>query len=1178
MRLTPDVDIPESLLEAAANGDLVLFVGAGASYNAPSSLPLFSGLASRIGQLHDDPYDEGEPADAYLGRLEDLHASVREQVRRIIQPSTSAPNSTHKAIAQLASACKTPKVVTTNFDEHVTTAARELACDIGEQYNAPAVPLGRSFRGLVHLHGAVSRDAQDLVFTDADFGRAYLTDGWARRFVQDLFLNNTVLFIGYSHDDTVMKYLARGLPPQTRRFAFTTESDTSKWANLGISPIPYPPAEQHAALPEALSAWARYLNQGLLDQRERIIDIITSGPPKLPVDADYLTSALMQPVGVRTFAEHARGTDWLTWAESKQSFRSLFEFHETESDHRRELSAWFVDNYLSQGDFFEEGLRTLARLGPGASSELADAIAFGAMRSRHEPNLVKRLSLLGLSWIETSPAAGFRSRSNFYNTELRGSDLLLFFRALLDSRLQMAENRPWFSDESDGEISTPVTVTTRWVGAQADIDALWAAIQSQDVELDYSLLQIAEQAVRQRYELVAAFRENPFDSLSFRRSAIEPHQQDQHRDEDSAIIDILRDAAENHLAEDPFTAQRWLESDIPILKRIGVHLITENPKLAPSKKLQVILDHNLLYSYHAKHEVFRLLRQVAPRLGDTERNDLLAAIQTAPAGPHVDVDQQLRQRVVFDRLEWLAREVSGWPELDTAIAAIRADRPEIGTREHPDLDHYMTSGSWGGKQPWTVPEYLSLIDNEGVHSAAKQLIERDYSEHDFEEPDWDSALNLLSQVVEARPTLALQLVDTPGVREAASSQQLLAAIIRGLAKAGFDDLVRADAISIATRYASNGELALSIASLVLAIIKADVDLPTVDRNALDSLATELWTRHSEAFQNPDTDDWLSIGLNSWPGYLAQYWLERISRRVKKDRPDIPSLAPEEAQAIRLFLAEHGPAGHGPLALICNELYFLFAIDADFTIAQLFPLFQPGSSGVAVRAWHAYLYSPRISSAMLDAGLWESLIAMAGNELVADNVRLRSQFWDLLSAVLLRPGQSERRELAIDAVTRVGSGATEDLFSHLAYRLNDLDAEDQQAAWDSWIAPIRAHRLDRLPGQETPAEASAWCDLFLRMRHVLPDGLSMGLKAPGALTSKTTVMDLDDQDFRLHGGALAKLFEERVRATPVIDGHLEWTLRELVEKLREQGADAESLRALVEACLQAGVHRATTWFD
>lgn len=36
-------------------------------------------------------------------------------------------------------------------------------------------------------------------------------EGWVRRFLVDLFLNYIVLFVGYSYNDLVMKYLVIGL-------------------------------------------------------------------------------------------------------------------------------------------------------------------------------------------------------------------------------------------------------------------------------------------------------------------------------------------------------------------------------------------------------------------------------------------------------------------------------------------------------------------------------------------------------------------------------------------------------------------------------------------------------------------------------------------------------------------------------------------------------------------------------------------------------------------------------------------------------------------------------------------------------------------------------------------------------------------------------------------------------
>ena len=88
-------------------------------------------------------------------------------------------------------------------------------------YYAPALPTGRAFKGL-YIHGNIEQE-KALILTDGDFGRAYLTEGWARKVLVDLFSNYTVLFVGYSHNDPIMKYLATGLPPSTRRYAFVAQ-------------------------------------------------------------------------------------------------------------------------------------------------------------------------------------------------------------------------------------------------------------------------------------------------------------------------------------------------------------------------------------------------------------------------------------------------------------------------------------------------------------------------------------------------------------------------------------------------------------------------------------------------------------------------------------------------------------------------------------------------------------------------------------------------------------------------------------------------------------------------------------------------------------------------------------------------------------------------------------------
>jgi hypothetical protein len=61
----------------------------------------------------------------------------------------------------------------------------------------------------------MNQEPRRLVVTDKDFGRAYLREAWAARFLERIFSAVTVLFIRYSHGDVVMHYLTR-LPGESR--------------------------------------------------------------------------------------------------------------------------------------------------------------------------------------------------------------------------------------------------------------------------------------------------------------------------------------------------------------------------------------------------------------------------------------------------------------------------------------------------------------------------------------------------------------------------------------------------------------------------------------------------------------------------------------------------------------------------------------------------------------------------------------------------------------------------------------------------------------------------------------------------------------------------------------------------------------------------------------------------
>jgi hypothetical protein len=110
--------------------------------------------------------------DRLLGDLETRtggQTDVHQRVADILGDAASLPNHNHAALIQAAVAGgKTLRLVTTNHDTHFTRAAASQNVP-APRFDAPALPLGDDFAGLVHLHGSFDQPPRRLVLTDEDF-------------------------------------------------------------------------------------------------------------------------------------------------------------------------------------------------------------------------------------------------------------------------------------------------------------------------------------------------------------------------------------------------------------------------------------------------------------------------------------------------------------------------------------------------------------------------------------------------------------------------------------------------------------------------------------------------------------------------------------------------------------------------------------------------------------------------------------------------------------------------------------------------------------------------------------------------------------------------------------------------------------------------------------------------
>lgn len=238
----------------------------------------------------------------------------------------------HRVLLDLAAARGITRVVTTNFD--LLFEACDPALHSSGPPSLPDPYSDRDFRGVVHLHGRVDatyRHAHDdeFVISSADFGRAYLSVGWATRFIQQLLSRFQVLFIGYTADDPPMQYLLEGLNlragTRNRLYAFQSGEQSTAialWEHRGVKAIPFDNSDGFSPLWDTLGAWAERARGGRT-WLETVLTRAAPGPEHLaPHERGQVAHMLSIGEGVGRLAATPEplGAEWLLVADPAQRY------------------------------------------------------------------------------------------------------------------------------------------------------------------------------------------------------------------------------------------------------------------------------------------------------------------------------------------------------------------------------------------------------------------------------------------------------------------------------------------------------------------------------------------------------------------------------------------------------------------------------------------------------------------------------------------------------------------------------------------------------------------------------------------------------------------------------------------------------------------------------------------
>ncbi len=1089
--------INDSILDAIRDQKLVIFAGAGVSMGSPADLPSFYKLAQSISNGTGTNLEKKEPIDKFLGRLKHENIDVHQLASKHLLKPDSAPTELHINLLKLFRGQEAVRIVTTNFDLHFESAAQIVYEQPINVFRAPALPLGRNFSGLVHIHGALTHPSE-MVLTDSDFGRGYLTEGWARRFLLDVFRTYTVLFVGYSHDDVVMNYLARALPTEGYAGRFALTETEGNWSLLGISPILFKKGRrgknQYRELYEGLRLLSARARRGVIDWKTQL-GLIGNGPPPIEEEQiDEVEHALKDLSTTRFLLDAASHPEWPKWLNTRKKIESLFD-HNSLDEREKLLSNWMAEKFAVTYPDILFGIIASHNMNINQIFwfNLCQVISEES-NSISDKHLARWVSVL----LACAPrnldgdALGWLAKRCFLQSNIALVTEIYLFMASCQLKIKPAFD--W--SEADKEIKEiRFDVETSSHIDHFNINEIWTNYLKLNLDaVSRYLLSGVVRHLEEYYETLRNWDKagGDWDLQSYRRSAIEAHDQDQFPEAIDVIIDSARDSLTSLAGYNYGLMLAWVEqlvlSKVPLIRRIALNAHTEHCKASPDIKLKWILKHFDLFSLNEYHEIYSALKAVYPLSSKVTRQKVIKII-TSHKQPDYEnrTAEERTARAHFDWLSWLNLSDPKCVLVQEKLDPIFKAYPEWRLSKRPDLLHWHSSVFSGPRSPLTVEELLAV-------PALSRIDELMSFKGDwFDGPDRGGLLSAIQEACKQNISWAFELIEYLKSNSLWDSD-IWPSILRGLRD---NNLNPEDWETLLLTLESEvlfDSNANEIAGLIYGLVKdggKPFSLDLLDH--ANSVALKLWLSLPKESEDGETRDWLSTAINRPAGVIVEFWINGLSLLSKTTAQEDRNLPQYYLERFIDVINENSKIGGLGRSVLASQIAFIYSLDKNWTIEHVVPLFSSNDDLKFMQAWDGFLVWGRLNDKLVESMMPTFQPALP--RLISANKDRRQRFLEFYTAIAVFH-VDDPRPTFLATLFRLAVADDLTYFSQfIGMYLRQMSSSVRQDLWSRWLKDYWEARLNSIPKNLIESESRNMLDWVLYLEEQFVEAVELAIRLP-----------------------------------------------------------------------------------